>query len=102
VLEQVGKAGLAGLFVLRAHVVPDIDRNDWGLVILMDDDTQAIVQREFGIGDFDIGGATGAYREQKCQTGNQPGLLDKCHGYLVCCGWCRGDRALAADVGRTS
>jgi len=32
-------------------------------VILVNDDTQTIVERELGVRDIDIGGATGAYRE---------------------------------------
>src|SRR5579885_2537215 len=45
VLEQVGKPGLAGLLVLRADVVVDIDRDHGRLVVLMEQDVQAVGQR---------------------------------------------------------
>ena len=43
----MGKARLAGLLVLRAHVVPDVDRHDRRLAVGVDDDRQAIGQGEF-------------------------------------------------------
>ena len=42
VLEQVGEAGLAGLLVLGADVVPEVDRHDRRQVVLGDDDAQAV------------------------------------------------------------
>ena len=42
VLEEVGEPGLARLLVLRADVVPEVDRHDRGEVVLGDDDPQAI------------------------------------------------------------
>ena len=47
VFEQVGEPGLAGLFVLRADVVPDVDGHDRRLAVGVDDDGQAIGQAEF-------------------------------------------------------
>ena len=42
VLEEVGKAGSAGLFVLRADPVPEIDRDDRRLVVFVKQDRQAV------------------------------------------------------------
>ena len=42
VLEQMGETGLAGLLVLRAHVVPKIDVRDRELVVLVQDDLKAV------------------------------------------------------------
>ena len=44
VLEEVGEAGLAGLLVLRADVVPEVDRDDRGDPIGSDDDAEAVVE----------------------------------------------------------
>jgi hypothetical protein len=43
VLEQVGKAGAATHFVLRADVVPDVDRDDRRLVVLVNDHGEPVV-----------------------------------------------------------
>ena len=42
VLEEVGEARLAGHFVLRADVVPDVHRDDRCEVILGDDESEAV------------------------------------------------------------
>ena len=54
VLEQVGEASLAGLLVLRSHVVPDVDRDDWRLAVLMNHQRQSVVQNVLRIGDVDF------------------------------------------------
>src|SRR5690606_22405297 len=46
VLEEMGEAGLALRLVLRAHVIPNADRDDRRLAILVDDHAQAVVERE--------------------------------------------------------
>jgi hypothetical protein len=46
VLEQVRESGLAGLLVLRADVVPDVDRDDRRLVILVDEERETVLERE--------------------------------------------------------
>jgi hypothetical protein len=51
VLEEVREAGLAGLFVLRADVIPDVDGHDGGFVVFVDDHGQAVVEDEFLVGD---------------------------------------------------
>src|ERR1035441_6796912 len=56
VLEEVREAGLAGLLVLRADVVPDADGHDGGLVVFVDDDREAVVEDEFFVWDVDAGG----------------------------------------------
>jgi hypothetical protein len=53
-LEQMGKAGLAGRLMLRADIIPDRDSDDRRLAIGMNDDAQAVFQRELGIGDVDL------------------------------------------------
>ena len=42
VLEQMREARLAGPFVLRADVIPDVDRFDRSFVIIVHDHGQAI------------------------------------------------------------
>ncbi len=44
VLEEVGEAGLARDLVLGADVVPEVDRDDRGEVILGHDDAEAVVE----------------------------------------------------------
>ena len=44
VLEEVGEAGLAGDLVLGPDVVPEVDRDDRGEVVLGHDDAQAVVE----------------------------------------------------------
>ena len=59
VLEEVREAGLAGLLVLRAHVVPDVHRHDRRLVVLVHDQRQAVAEHELlvgDVGDRDLGG----------------------------------------------
>src|SRR5881296_3425001 len=55
-LEQVGETGLAGLLILGSNMIPEVDGDDGGFVILMDDQRQTIRQDELFIGnvDFDI------------------------------------------------
>ncbi len=62
VLEEVGEAGLAGLLVLRADVVPDVEGDDGRLVVLVDDQGQAVVEDEFLVGDVDLGRLGGQER----------------------------------------
>ncbi len=56
VLEQVREPGLAGDLVLRADVVPEVDRDDRGEVILGDDDSQAVGEALVAEGDLGDGG----------------------------------------------
>ena len=67
-LEQVGEAGAAGRLVLGADIVPDADRDHRGLAVGVDDDAQAVGEREGLERDVDpldqgrdrIGGAAAA------------------------------------------
>ena len=52
-LEQVGEAGAAGGLVLGADIVPDADRDDRRLAVLMDDDAQAVGEGEGLVRDVD-------------------------------------------------
>ncbi len=61
VLEEMGEAGLAGALVLGAHVVPDIDRDDGRLVVLVDDQGQSVFEDKFLVGNID-GTYLGIYR----------------------------------------
>jgi hypothetical protein len=45
VLEEVGEAGAARLLVLRADVIPEIDSDDRGRLVLGEEDGQAVRQR---------------------------------------------------------
>ena len=54
VLKQVGESGLAGLFVFRADVVPDVDGDDGGLVVLMHDYGEPVVEHEALVWDIDF------------------------------------------------
>ena len=56
VLEEVGEAGLARDLVLGADVVPEVDRDDRGEVVLGDDDPQAVVETLVAEGDLRDGG----------------------------------------------
>lgn len=55
----MGEAGAAGLFVLAADVVPDVDRDDRRLAVGVHDHPQAVGQGEFVVGDGDRGGGLG-------------------------------------------
>jgi hypothetical protein len=59
VFEQVREAGAAGRFVLAAHVIPDVDRDDRRLAIGMHDHAQAVGQGELLVRDIDLAGAAG-------------------------------------------
>ena len=54
--EKVCKPCPAWLFVFRADVIPNIDGDDGGLLVLMHDKRQAVLQRELLEGDIDISG----------------------------------------------
>src|SRR6267378_4890716 len=54
VFEQVCKPGLPRLFVLRAHVIPDVQSYDWRLVIFVYDHGQPVRKHKFLIGDLDV------------------------------------------------
>ena len=51
--EQVRKASAAGGLILRADIVPDADGDDRRLVVLVDDDAEAVVEREGLVVDVD-------------------------------------------------
>ena len=53
VLEQVRETGLAGRLVGRPDVVPDVDGDDRRLVVLVDDQPQAVVEHVLRVGDID-------------------------------------------------
>ena len=69
VLEQVGEAGPAGALVLRADVIPDVDRDDRRLVVLVDEHGQAVRQHEPLVGDVD-GGLGGEWRGEEREEGD--------------------------------
>ena len=85
VLEEVGEAGLARLLVLRADVVPDVHRRDRGLVVLVDDEGEAVRQHvllEGDLRDSDLGGG----QQGRAQQGDRRGEKEfRPHGHLV--GW---------------
>ena len=54
-LEQVGKAGEAWALVLAAHVVPDVDRHQRRLAVLVQHHAQAVVELVFLIRNAHLG-----------------------------------------------
>ena len=55
VLEQVRELFPAGFFVGGADAVPDVDSDDRGLAILVDDQSQAVVEHVLRVGDvYDV------------------------------------------------
>ena len=50
----MGKACLARLFVLGANVIPDVDGGDGGFVVLVNDESQTIIEDEFLERDVDF------------------------------------------------
>jgi hypothetical protein len=67
VFKQVGEPGLAGVFVLRPDVVPDVHGHDGRLVILMDDQGEAISEDEFLERNIDVLGVSYERQESKCK-----------------------------------
>ena len=57
--EEVRETGLAGPLVLGADMVPDIDRDDGGLVVFVDDEGKAVFENEFLLWDVERAGGTG-------------------------------------------
>jgi hypothetical protein len=53
-LEEVCEPRLAGHLVLRADVIPDRDRDDRRLAVLVHDDAQAVVEIELVVGDLGV------------------------------------------------
>ena len=51
-LEKVSETGPAGFFILRADVIPGIDRNYRRRLVFVKDDTQTVLQLVF----FDLEG----------------------------------------------
>ena len=51
VLKQVREARFAGLFVLRTDVVPEIHRDDWTRMILVQDHVEPVRERMLAVGD---------------------------------------------------
>ena len=45
VFEEVGETGPARLLVLRPDVVPDVDRDDRAVAVLVDEDVESVVER---------------------------------------------------------
>ena len=54
VFEPVSEAGLTRLFVFRSDVIPEIDRDDGRFVVFVDNEREAIGQRESLAGDFEV------------------------------------------------
>jgi hypothetical protein len=53
-LEQVSEAGAPDRLVLGADIVPDADRDDRRLAVLVDDDAKAVVEGEGVVGNVDL------------------------------------------------
>ena len=61
------EAGFAGPLVLRADVIPQVDRDDGGLVIFMDNEREAVIEYGFFVRDLDLVGLRGCESEkQEC------------------------------------
>ena len=77
VFEQVREAGLALGLVLGTDVVPDADRNDRRLVVLVHDHGQAIVEGEFLVRDVHVRhvrGVGGGAQQQSGQSSQPQGF----------------------------
>ncbi len=70
VFEEVGKAGLARLFIFRPDVIPHIDGHDGGLVVFVHDEGEAVVEDEFFVGDVRKGRRHGVGFLSRSQQGN--------------------------------
>jgi len=55
----VGELGLDGPLVLGTDMVPDVDRDDRHLVILADDEGQAVLENELLLWGVERAGGTG-------------------------------------------
>ncbi len=58
VLVKVCETGLATFFILRADVIPDVYCDDRCFIVLMDNQSQTVIQRVFGEIDVDFGGSS--------------------------------------------
>jgi hypothetical protein len=67
VLEEMGEPGLADLLVLRADVVPDVDRDDRHEVVLGHDDAEPV--RQARVGEIDPGHGHADSRELRDRAG---------------------------------
>ena len=54
VFEQMCEPGFAGLLILGANVVPEVDGHDRRLMVLMHDQSQSVVEHEFLVRDIDV------------------------------------------------
>ena len=59
VLEEMGETGVAGFFVLGADMIPGVDGDDGGLVVFVDEDGEAVMENEFGVGNVGDGDGVG-------------------------------------------
>src|SRR5690606_15371472 len=73
VLEQVREAAAPGRLVLAAHAVPDVDRHDRGLVVLVHDHGQAVGQGELLVRDADDRGRAVGVRRRQVEGGPERG-----------------------------
>ncbi len=94
-LEQMRETGLAGRLVLRSDIVPDADRDDRRLAVLMHDHAQAVGKREGLVGDADLlderlhrrRGGRGARGEHGGAKRNQ-GEQQTAHQVILLTGYC--------------
>ena len=57
--EEVGETGFAGFFILGADVIPGIDGNDGSFVVLVDQESEAVIEDELGVRDVGNGNFRG-------------------------------------------
>ena len=76
-LEQMRKAGLALRLVLRADIVPDADRDDRRLVVLVDDDGQPVGQLKVGVRDRDLADQRGIGTDRATGAAANTGAVRK-------------------------
>jgi hypothetical protein len=53
VLEEMRETRPARPLVLRADVIPDVHRHDRHVMVFVNDDVEAVVQRAFGEGELE-------------------------------------------------
>ncbi len=83
-LEQMREAGLALRLVLGPDIVPGADRDDRRLVVLVDDDGQAVGELELRVRDRNVGDQLGD-RRRLLNRGRCRGLRGRRSGDLRAC-----------------
>jgi hypothetical protein len=85
VLEQMSESGFTDFLVLGADVIPHVDRNDWSLVVFMNENGQSVIEDEFLIRNVDVSGVRGG-----CLFGGGGFVFCRRRGFRRSCCLCPG------------